>query len=235
MFFGLTIAVLAGVAACSFAPRELSAHASDSVSAASSQAAQADGDAIPSAAPTSSWVPAGIAVLCTIMFVYVGVESGIAYFLNSFVGVQLGAADSYLALSLFWFAMIPARLFCGAQSAHRSVLLIAATVGAAAMTAAMGALQTAAAAFVVSCVLGLFCGAVYPCVLSYVADFAGSRTATATGLITAATGLGGALVTLAFGWMASALGMRLAFVALGAFMLVDVVLALLLVRRERHA
>jgi MFS family permease len=216
--------VVAGEAFCSFAPREQAADAPTK--------GAADTTSAPAPA-ASAWVPAGIAILCAIMFVYVGVESGIAYFLNSFVGVQLGASDSYLALSLFWFAMIPSRLFCGAQSAHRSTLLLVAVAGTAAMTAAIGLMPTSTTAIVSACVLGLFCGAVYPCVLSFNADLAGGRTATATGLITAATGLGGSLITLAFGWMADALGMRLAFGMLGAFMLVDVVLVLLLLAQMR--
>ena len=229
-FFGvlivLTAIVIAGLAACGFEPKEQLARATtlDSGEPGASRAGARGG----------RWVLSGIVVLCLIMFVYVGVENGIAYFLNTFVGVELGGADSYLALSLFWLAMIPSRLFCGVQDRHRAALLLIATIGVSVLTAAMGFMVDPVAAAVLAFALGLFSGAVYPCVLSYNADFEGDRSATATGLITAATGLGGALVTLAFGWMTDALGIRVAFMVLGAFMLLAVFCVLLLFRLVRN-
>lgn len=59
--------------------------------------------------------------------------------------------------------------------------------------------------------LGFFSGAVYPNVLNFAADYSGNNTATATGLITASTGLGGALITSTFGWVSGIYGIRLAF------------------------
>ncbi|MFZ2755338.1 MAG: MFS transporter, partial [Atopobiaceae bacterium] len=112
--------------------------------------------------------------------------------------------------------------------------LVAACVGAGVLTAAMSLLSSSVAAVALAAAMGFFCGAVYPCVLAYDVDFAGGRTATATGLITAATGLGGAIVTLAFGWMSDALGMRMAFALLGGLMLVDVAAAVALLARGRR-
>lgn len=218
----MTALLIAGITVSSFAPKE----------PVEQSAASLVGES------KGGWVLPGIIILCAIMFVYVGVESGVSFFLNSFVGVELGGADSYLALSLFWLAMIPSRLLCGWQSEHRGLLLLSATIGVSVLTAAMGFMQMPAAAVALAFVLGFFSGAVYPCVLSYNADFEGDRSATATGLITAATGLGGALVALAFGWMTDVLGMRMAFIALGAFMLIAVLCVLLLfgeVRRARKA
>ena len=185
--------------------------------------------------PSGEWYGAGIAALCLVMFVYVGVESGIAYFMNSFVGVELGGSSSYLALSLFWLAMVPSRLLCGNQSRHKDIILVGACAGAGIFAAAFGLLGSADLSAVLAFVLGFFCGAVYPSVLGYCADYAGERTATATGLITAATGLGGAIVTAGFGWMAAALGMRAAFEILGALMMVDVAIAIVLLVTARRA
>lgn len=65
--------------------------------------------------------------------------------------------------------------------------------------------------------LGLASGAIYPCVLTIALPFAGEKTATATGLITAATGIGGFALTALTGFMADQWGMRTAVMALAAF------------------
>lgn len=205
--------------ACDFAPRE---------------APSAGGGAGAATSGEGAWDGLGVGLLCLVMFVYVGVESGIGYFMNSFVSTELSGSSSYLALSLFWAAMIPSRMLCGAKAARRGPLLVAACVGAGVLTAAMSLLSSSVAAVALAAAMGFFCGAVYPCVLAYDVDFAGGRTATATGLITAATGLGGAIVTLAFGWMSDALGMRMAFALLGGLMLVDVAAAVALLARGRR-
>jgi len=176
----------------------------------------------------------GIVALCFIMFIYVGLESGIGFFLNAFVQTELGGGVSYAALSLFWLAMIPSRLLCGLLGGHGKVLLLVATTGAAISTFLMSAVSCAPVALVLAFVLGFFCGAVYPCVLDYMPRFSGGRTATVTGAITAATGLGGAVIAAGFGWMSGAFGMRLAFVALGCLALLDVAAALLLMIRTRR-
>ena len=211
---------LGAFVACDFSPKEKTGET----------AAGGDGKA----SGESAWDGLGVGLLCLVMFVYVGVESGIGYFMNSFVATELSGSGSYLALSLFWAAMIPSRMLCGAQAARRGPLLLAACVGAGVLTASMALLSSSVAAVALAAAMGFFCGAVYPCVLAYDVDFAGGRTATATGLITAATGLGGAIVTLAFGWMSDALGMRMAFALLGGLMLVDVAAAVALLARGRR-
>lgn len=221
--FFVVLAVGAGVAvagalASDFSPRE----------------APVDTPAAGDARTSGAWNPAGVAALCVVMFVYVGVESGIAYFMNSYVGGELGGGSSYLALSLFWLAMIPSRLLCGTQGPRHGTILLVACVGASVLAAVFASLSSADLALVVAAVLGFFCGAVYPCVLSYNVGFAGGRTATATGLITAATGLGGAVVTTGFGWMTDALGMRAAYRALAVLMALDVIVAAVLLWRSRR-
>lgn len=214
----LEIVVLASVRVVGFGPRE---------------SARASGDVGSVAGAAGEWSLPSVLLLCLIMFVYVGVESGVAFFLTSFVQVELGGANAYIALSIFWLAMIPSRLLCGLLSRRRSVLLVLATAGTAALCFVMSSAQTPSAAFVLSGALGFFAGAVYPNVLSYSVDFSGGRTATATGMITAATGLGGALIAASFGYVSDAFGMRLAFSVLGALMMVDLVASLVTVARAR--
>lgn len=174
------------------------------------------------------WVFAGVLLLCAVMFVYVGFENGFAFFVDSYLAETLKAGHAYVALSLFWLAMIPSRILCGYLSRWNRQLLIGASLGAAAAAFGIASAGNAAAATALCLPLGFFCGAVYPSVLTRSLDFAGGKTATATGMITAATGLGGAAVTALTGAMSQQLGLRRALASLAAFLAADVILALLL-------
>lgn len=172
----------------------------------------------------------GVALLCFIMFVYVGVENGVGFFLNGFMYSTMDSEKGYLALSLFWFSMIPARIMCGIFAKYRAVLLCLASIGATAFLLVLSMVNTEMSAFVVVFILGFFCGAVYPNVLTYAADFAGERTATVIAAITVATGVGGTLVSGVFGFLETALGYRSSFVALMFFMALDIVVSIWVVK-----
>lgn len=184
---------------------------------------------------SGKWIISGILLLCAVMFVYVGFENGFAFFVTPYLTQILNADHAYIALSLFWLAMIPARILCGYLSRWNRQILIAASLGAAAMAFIIGTAGNAAAAIVLCLPLGFFCGAVYPSVLTRSLDFAGKRTATATGMITASTGLGGAAVTALTGVMSQQLGLQQAIFSLAGFLAANVILALLLslMRRDK--
>lgn len=185
--------------------------------------------------PVSSggaWAFSGIALLCAVMFVYVGYENGFAFFVNSYLTGALNASHAYLALSLFWLAMIPSRILCGYISRWNRQTLAAACLGAAAASFAFCMAGSAAAAIVLSIPLGFFCGAIYPSVLTRSLDFAGGKTATATGMITAATGLGGAAVTAMTGVISQQYGLQRAVLSLTIFLGADVILALVLLMKK---
>ncbi|SFT36061.1 Fucose permease [Selenomonas sp. GACV-9] len=175
----------------------------------------------------------GMALLCTIMFIYVGVENGVCFFLSNFMLATMDSARGYLALSLFWLAMIPSRFLCGIFAKYRDKLIYIAPLGAALLLAILTLLTSELAAFAVVFALGFFCGGVYPNVLTYVADFAGGRTATVTAAITVATGVGAAIVSASFGFLHASFGFTGAFLILAILLGIDVVVALLVPRLRR--
>jgi len=179
------------------------------------------------------YVP-GVALLCMIMFIYVGFENGYAYFLNSLTAATLKGSQSYLALSFFWLAMIPSRLLSGCLERYRTAVLAIAPVMIAAMLYLLCHTASAAAASAISFAMGFFSGTIYPCVLNDAVGFAGGRTATVNGWITAATGLGGAVITSAVGGLSDRYGLQASFAMLGGWILLDAVLALMLSRARRN-
>jgi len=128
--------------------------------------------------------------------------------------------------------MIPARVLCGYLSRWNRQILIAASFGAAALSLVIGTAGNGMTAIALCLPLGFFCGAIYPSVLTRSLDFAGGRTATATGMITAATGLGGALITELTGALSQRFGLRQAILALTGFLAADILFALLLFGKQ---
>lgn len=179
-------------------------------------------------ASEGTWILSGILLLCAVMFVYVGFENGFAFFIDPYLTEILQADHAYIALSLFWLAMIPSRILSGYFSHRNRQILTAASLGAAVLSLIIGTTADGTAAIVLCLPLGFFCGAVYPSVLTRSLDFAGGRTATATGMITAATGLGGASVTLLTGIVSQQFGLKRAMVSLAGFLVLDILLAVLL-------
>jgi MFS family permease len=76
--------------------------------------------------------------------------------------------------------------------------------------------------------LGFACGAIYPSVLTTLMEYSGDRKATATAMITTATGIGGAAFTALTGILAGGMGLRGAMVALSAFFILSFISVLLL-------
>lgn len=172
----------------------------------------------------------GVALLCLIMFIYVGVENGVCFFLSNFMLATMDSARGYLALSLFWLAMIPSRFLCGFFARYRAWLIYLAPLGAALMLALLTVMHSELMAFGAVFVLGFFCGGVYPNVLTYVADFAGGRTATVTAAITVATGVGATIISAIFGFLHASFGFTGAFLILALLLGIDVLIAWLVPR-----
>ena len=174
----------------------------------------------------------GVVLLCIIMLIYVGVENGVGFFLNGFFRDCIGSERGYLALSIFWFAMIPSRILCGFLTSHRKIMLTVAPAGAAVMLVALAGVTIEFPAFLTVFILGIFCGAVYPNVLTYAADFSGMWTATVIAAITVATGVGGTLATAAFGFLTEAFGYKGGFIILAMIIAIDVIFAVLVVKKK---
>lgn len=161
----------------------------------------------------------GILPLCVVMCVYVGFENGFAFFVDTLFTDVLKASGGKYALSLFWAVMIPSRALVGHFSRYARRILLAATLAIPCITAAVACLSDSRLVMLLCVPLGLASGAVYPCVLTTLLPFAGKRTATATGMITTATGIGGFAFTAYTGLAADLWGMRVAMASLGGFFL----------------
>ena len=161
-----------------------------------------------------------ILLLCVIMAIYVGFENGFAFFVDTLFTDVFHASTGKLALSLYWAVMIPARVLVGYFARHARKILLGAVITIPCV-ALMVAFAPSSELVLALCVpLGLASGAIYPCVLTTMIPFAGKRTATAAGMITAATGIGGFSFTALTGLVADQWGLQAALGVLAGFFVI---------------
>ncbi len=175
-----------------------------------------------------------ILLLGVIMCVYVGFENGFTFFVDTLFTDVLRSSKGKLALSLFWAVMIPSRFLVGRFSLHARKILLASIIVIPCVMLLLTASSCPAAVLMLCVPLGFASGAIYPSVLTVLLPFAGKQTATATGIITAATGIGGVVFTALTGFLADCFGMRSAMLILVGFFTLSLLSALAVFRREKR-
>lgn len=175
---------------------------------------------------SGSFVLPGVLLLCVIMCIYVGFENGFAFFVDTLFTDVLKSGAGKFALSLFWAVMIPSRVLVGLFSQHARKILIGSVVAIPLITIAVSMSHSSALVMLLCVPLGFASGAIYPSVLTTLLPFAGKSTATATGMITTATGIGGVVFTALTGFLADRLGLSTAMVVLALFFVFSLLCAL---------
>jgi MFS family permease len=173
-----------------------------------------------------------VLLLGVIMCIYVGFENGFTFFVDTLFTDVLKADVGKLALSLFWAVMIPSRVLVGRFSAHAKKILIGAILMIPLTMLFLWASKNPTVVLLLCIPLGFASGAIYPCVLTILLPFAGKNTATATGIITAATGVGGVVFTAMTGFLADRFGLPTAMLVLVAFFAFSLLSALTVIRKK---
>lgn len=170
----------------------------------------------------------GIGIICAIAGIYVGVESGFAYYIKPFISEDLGGMNAELAISLFWLGMLPSRVISAYFSKYKLQILIGSLIVLAGLGFSFGFINDVSLGLALSFFLGFFCGPVYPDSVSYASSFAPGKSGLATGLITASTGIGAALVTFLFPAIQARANISVAFIFLGSLVSLIIVLTVIL-------
>ena len=176
-----------------------------------------------------------VLLLGVIMCIYVGFENGFTFFVDTLFTDVLKASTGKLALSLYWAVMIPSRLLVGRFSQYARGILVGSILLIPATMLLLAASSDPTAVLLLCVPLGFASGAIYPSVLTMLLPYAGRSTATATGIITAATGVGGVVFTAMTGFLADQLGLRTAMLVLVAFFALSLLSALRVIRWDARA
>jgi predicted MFS family arabinose efflux permease len=179
-------------------------------------------------------VLSAVLLLGVIMCIYVGFENGFTFFVDTLFTDVLRASTGKLALSLFWAVMIPSRVLVGRFSEHAEKILIGAILTIPLTMLIISAVSNPILVLLLCIPLGFASGAIYPCVLTIMLPFAGKNTATATGIITSATGIGGVVFTALTGFLGDQFGLRTAMLVLAGFFVVSLLAALSVIRMKKE-
>ena len=172
------------------------------------------------------FVLSAILLLSVIMCIYVGFENGFTFFVDTLFTDVLKASTGKFALSLFWAVMIPSRILVGRFSVHARKILIASILLIPATMLLLSAASDPLIVLLLCVPLGFASGAIYPSVLTIMLPYTGKNTATATGIITAATGIGGVVFTAMTGFLADRFGLQTAMLVLVSFFAISLLSAI---------
>ena len=175
-----------------------------------------------------------ILMLSVIMCIYVGFENGFTFFVDTLFTDVLNASTGKIALSLFWAVMIPSRILVGRFSEHSKKILVSAILVIPATMLLLSASSDPVVVLLLCIPLGFASGAIYPCVLTVMLPYTGKNTATATGIITSATGIGGVVFTAMTGFLADQFGLQTAMLVLVSFFALSLLAALGVIRRGKQ-
>jgi MFS family permease len=174
-----------------------------------------------------------ILLLSVIMCIYVGFENGFTFFVDTLFTDVLKASTGKIALSVFWAVMIPSRILVGRFASHAEKILITAILMIPATMLLLYICSDPVTVLLLCIPLGFASGAIYPSVLTIMLPYAGRNTATATGIITSATGIGGVVFTAMTGFLADQFGLRAAMLVLVSFFGISLISALSVIKLGR--
>jgi fucose permease len=164
-----------------------------------------------------------IALFIIIFMVYVGAETGLAFFVSSFMKTELNAEILAAGcISLFWGMQIVGRVLSVVFNKFKYTMLLICLVGMSVSIGLVGTSANAQMVYIYVGLAGLFCGPIFPLITSMGISFAPKKTATVAGFFVASTGVGGMLIPILVGAIGGSLGYRISFYFMGVFVLIAV-------------
>lgn len=155
------------------------------------------------------YVPNSVIPCFVLMICYVGIETGIAYFLDSFLNLELNASSSSSKiLASFWLFMIPGRIFCGkiAKKANKALVICFVSI-LILLFGWQNCRSIIMFAVLIGC-CGVSCGMVWPMLMGMANSRAQGLYGRVSGLMTMGSGIGGAFWPIVFGKLMDVGGIR---------------------------
>lgn len=152
------------------------------------------------------------------IFLYVGMENGFAFFVDSFFNSQLNNAElGAFAISAFWLGMTVSRLVFGILKANPTRVLTIMFGASAALLLGLALCSNAYLAVVLSAAAGMTYGPVWPMLVGAATGNFPVQSGLAASLMMAAGGLGGSFSPILLGFLADEFNFRISMGALVFF------------------
>lgn len=157
-----------------------------------------------------------IAYLVFAIFIYVGVETGLVFFLAlMFTDIFKAPEWNAYALSAIWLAMIPARIISGILYKYKNKMMLGLFLTISMLLTGLAFSPNTAFAMAICVLAGLTLGPVWPTLIGMGTEESPENASTITGLLNVASGIGGALFPIIMGFSAAYLGIRASYIFLG--------------------
>jgi len=166
------------------------------------------------------------------MFLYVGGEAGLAFFIIDYFGEISAANYGEVALSLFWASMIIGRLVAGAFHLHSSRIFIICLIVAAVSSLLLQLRQPAELSVFFVFMTGFGLSAVWPLIMAQCTRTFSNTSGTAGGLMVAGGALGGMLMPMLMGFIAAGGNVKNAILVVPAMMFLTLILNIYRLKRK---
>ena len=161
-----------------------------------------------------------IGYLVIAIFIYVGVESGLAFFM-ALLFSDIFQTDylTAFAISGIWIAMIPARIATGILYRFRRKLVPALFLINAVLFTALSFSPNPWFALVCCLLLGFSLGPIWPTLIGLGTEESPENSGATTGLLNVASGIGGAVFPILMSFSAAWFGIRISYILLALYCL----------------
>lgn len=152
------------------------------------------------------------------MLLYVGLENGFGYFVDSLLDERGGAEASLsaFAISAYWAGMALSRFFCGLRQYSAGRMLRCCFLTIAGLFVLLISIPNQVVSVLISLLLGVAYGPVWSTLMARAALLFPHNSAGAIGMMSTGCALGGLVYPTLMGVLANAVGLRPAFLALVA-------------------
>jgi len=166
------------------------------------------------------------------MFLYVGGEAGVAFFVIDYFRETSVPMYGEISLSLFWASMIVGRLLAGMFYRHSGKIMAICLVVAAFFSLLLQLGQPPAVIVFFIFMTGFGLSAVWPIIMAQCTRIFYNTSGTAGGLMTSGGALGGMLMPVFMGFLAAGGNVRNALLVVPAAMLITLILNLYLWKKK---
>ena len=158
-----------------------------------------------------------VATMGIAIFLYVGIESGVAFFIDSFFHLEFSKTTiGAYGIALFWLCMTLSRIAFG-QIKWKPQRVVFAGFAALTVVTVLMSFATGEVGMLILCaVSGTVCGPLWPTIASLGMGACPQDTGTAMGAMATSGSLGGAALPALMGVLTELFGIRPAFLALAA-------------------
>jgi len=167
------------------------------------------------------------------MFLYVGGESGLAFFTMDYYAETAASASGEISLSLFWGSMVIGRLIAGILHRHSNKIMILGLAAATIFSALLQLNTSALVSIILFFLTGLGMSAIWPLIMANCTRTFSSYSGTAGGLMMAGGALGGMVVPFLMGLL-SGHSVRTAILVVPAAMIISLFLSLPILRKKNQ-